>query len=103
MIYQRWLANWLDRYGELFVVEDEEYKGVFNPASGELLRLFYSSEQVGLLPRPLWALYCLSTLALTTGTTLTWRSQSWTVLQRHELIFDSESIYQVALISPPAA
>lgn len=103
MIYQRWLARWLNRYGESFVVDDEGYNGVFNPAPGELLRLFYNSEQISQLPRPLWALYCPSAPALAAGTTLTWRAQSWVVLQRHELIFDSETIYQVALISLPTA
>jgi hypothetical protein len=102
MTQKRWLEKWLNRYGEPFVVENEEYRGVFNPASGELLRLFYNSEQIRLLTRPLWALYCPSSPALTAGTTLTWQDQTWVVLQRHGLIFDSENIYQAALISPPA-
>lgn len=103
MIHQRWLAKWLNRYGEAFVAGGEDYRGIFSPASGDLLRLFYSSDQIGALNRPLWALCCLSTPALTTGTSLTWRGQIWVVLQRHELVFDSESLYQVALLSPSAA
>jgi len=101
VIIHQCLRGWLKRYGELFVMRSEVKHGLFVQPPAGLLRWFYSSTELEMLPRPLWLVLFLPDIYPLPDETLEWRGGQYRVLRMLEFRYpDPDPLYRLMLIAP---
>ncbi|MCX7993773.1 MAG: hypothetical protein N2651_08915 [Fimbriimonadales bacterium] len=100
MILRECFHYWLHRYGELFLVGEQTYRGLFFQPPAGLLRWRFSPDELGELPRPLWAVAVAPTTNLPSNTILLWRNVSYRILWQLAFRLNDVPVYRLLLLEP---